>query len=160
MMSMAVSTNSGVVSAEASQYVTITVADQIFGIPVLLVRDVLRAQKLTPIPLATSEVAGTLNLRGRIVTAIDVRRRLGLPPRPETEPGMSVVVEHHGEPYSLMVDNVGEVLTLSTQTYERNPATLAPQWREISAGIYRLDDCLLVVVDVDRLLDLSGGRGA
>lgn len=159
-MSTVVRDISGSGAEEAGQFVTITVANQAIGIPVLLVRDVFRAQKLTPIPLAAAEVAGTLNLRGRIVTAIDVRRRLGLPPRPDTEEGMSVVVEHHGEPYSLMVDSVGEVLTLSKQNYERNPATLAPQWREISAGIYRLDDHLLIVVDVNRLLDFAGERAA
>jgi purine-binding chemotaxis protein CheW len=159
-MTMAANSNSGSGTEDAGQFVTVTVANQVFGIPVLLVRDVLRAQKLTPIPLATIEVAGVLNLRGRIVTAIDVRRRLGLPPRPDAEAGMSVVVEHHGEPYSLMVDSVGEVLTLSKQDYEHNPATLAPEWRQISAGIYRLDDQLLVVADVDRLLDFTGERAA
>lgn len=137
------------------QYVTITIAGQLFGIPVLIVHDVLGPQRITRIPLAPPEVAGSLNLRGRIVTAIDVRLRLGLPKRPGDQAGMSVVVEHLGESYSLMVDAVGEVMELATGDFERNPATLDPRWREVSHGIYRLDNQLLVVLDVNRLLDFT-----
>lgn len=136
-------------------FVTVTIADQLFGIPVLSVQDVLGPQKITHIPKAPPEVAGALNLRGRIVTSIDVRCRLNLPPRPEGEKGMSVVVEHQGEPYSLMIDSVGEVLSLPEDRFDRNPATLDSRWREIAGGIYRLDEELLVVLDVDRLLDFG-----
>src|SRR5689334_17114366 len=94
------------------QYVSLTIGDQMLGIPVLNVHDVLTPQRITRVPLAPGEVAGSLNLRGRIVTAIDVRRRLCLPPRTDKGPCMSVVVEHSGESYSLIVDGVGEVLTL------------------------------------------------
>ena len=82
---------------EQHQCVTITIAGQLFGIPVLIVHDVLGPQRITRVPLAPPEVAGSLNLRGRIVTAIDVRHRLGLPTRAEEGGGMSVVVDHHGE---------------------------------------------------------------
>jgi len=136
-------------------YVTMTIAKQLFGIPVLQVQDVLGPQRITRIPLAPPEVAGSLNLRGRIVTAIDVRLRLGLPPRPSGEASMSIVVDHEGELYSLMVDSVGEVLTLSSGEFERNPATLDARWREVSLGIYRLDRSLMVVMDVSRLLDFA-----
>ena len=105
--------------------------------------------------LAPPEVAGSLNLRGRIVTAIDIRTRLGLPELEDGKKRMSVVVDHGGELYSLMVDSVGEVLSLTEVSFERNPATLDPRWREVSAGIYRLDSTLLVVLDVSRLLLLS-----
>ena len=116
---------------------------------------------LPRIPLAPSEVAGALNLRGRIVTAIDVRQRLRLPPRENNEgQQMSVVVEHHGEHYSLLIDSVGEVLSVPGDRYERNPATLNPRWREVSAGIYRLDGELLVVLDVERLLDFGAAKAA
>jgi purine-binding chemotaxis protein CheW len=142
-------------STDSRDYVTVTIADQLFGIPVLSVQDVLGPQKITHIPKAPPEVAGALNLRGRIVTSIDVRCRLNLPPLPEGEQGMSVVVEHHGEPYSLMIDSVGEVLSLPEDRFDRNPATLDARWREIAGGIYRLDDALLVVLDVDRLLDFG-----
>jgi len=147
-------------SDEQRQYVSITIAGQMFGIPVLIVHDVLGPQRITRIPLAPPEVAGSLNLRGRIVTAIDVRLRLGLPRRPAEMAGMSVVVEHAGEFYSLMVDAVGEVLTLAAKDFERNPATLDPRWREISLGIFRLDAQLLVVLDVNRLLDFSRNEAA
>jgi purine-binding chemotaxis protein CheW len=151
-------------SAEArdgdATFVTLTVADQLCGIPVLGVRDVLGEQVITRIPLASPEIAGSLNLRGRIVTAIDVRTRLGMGRRAADQPGMSVVVEHSNEFYSLMVDAVGEVLTLSSKEFERNPATLDPKWREISQGIFRLENQLLVVLDVDRLLDFSHSEAA
>ena len=135
------------------QYVTMTVADQLFGIPVMGVHDVLTVRKTTPVPLAPPEVAGALNLRGRIVTVIDVRTRLGLPPRDSEEDAMCVVVEHNGEPYSLMIDAVGEVMNLPEDSFERNPPTLDSRWRAVSSGICKLDGQLLVVLDVERLMD-------
>ncbi|MBF0326486.1 MAG: chemotaxis protein CheW [Alphaproteobacteria bacterium] len=128
---------------------------QMFGIQVLTVQDVLGPQKITRIPLAPREVAGSLNLRGRIVTAVDVRLRLGLRNAAEDNKGMSVVVDQNGELYSLMVDQVGEVLSLPAAKFERNPPTLDPMWREFSAGIYRLEDKLMVVLDVGKLLDFK-----
>ncbi len=110
---------------------------------------------MTRVPLAPSEVAGSLNLRGRIVTAIDFRIRLGLGPRPEGEEGMNVVVEIDGEPYSLIVDTVGEVQSFAAGDREQTPASLDSVWRSIAAGIYRLDDQLMVVIDVAKLLDMG-----
>jgi len=137
-------------------FVTMFIEGQMFGIPVLVVQDVLGPQKITRIPLAPPEVAGSLNLRGRIVTAIDVRMRLQLPQcSPDAGAGMSVVVDLKGELYSLKVDQVGEVLSLPAAKFERNPPTLDPLWREFSTGIYRLDEKLLVVLDVPRLLDFT-----
>jgi purine-binding chemotaxis protein CheW len=147
-------------ASEQRQFVSITIADQLFGIPVLMVLDVLGPQRITRIPLAPSEVAGSLNLRGRIVTAIDVRLRLKLSPRAKDQPGMSIVVEYGGELYSLMVDSVGEVLSLSSEDFERHPATLDPLWREMSDGIYRLNDTLLVILDVNRLLNFNKSEAA
>ncbi len=136
-------------------FLTIMIGDQIFGIPILQVQDVLGKQKITKIPLAPNGIAGSLNLRGRIVTAIDVRICLGMPPlekRTDAEE-MSVVVEYQNELFSLMIDKVGDVLTLSMKDYESNPSTLDPQWRNICQGIYRLKDRLLVLLNVPRLLD-------
>lgn len=148
-------------SNEMSQeYVTMIIGGQMFGIPVLDVHDVLGSLSLTKIPLAPPEVAGALNLRGRIVTAIDVRKRMGLAEREEGDIGMSVVVEHHGEPYSLLIDSVGEVLSLESDKLEKNPGTLDPRWREVSSGIYRLEDQLLVILQIDRLLDFAGNVDA
>jgi len=141
-------------------FVSVTIADQLFGIPVLQVQDVLGSQRITRIPLAPAEVAGSLNLRGRIVTAIDIRTRLGLPARVEGQQAMSVVVDYGGELYSLLVDSVGEVLSLAGSDAERNPATLDPIWRELSAGIFRLDGKLLIVLDVARVLDFSARAAA
>ncbi len=140
-------------AASSKDYLTIEIAGQSFGIPVLQVQDVLREQAVTRIPLASSEVAGSLNLRGRIVTAIDVRRRLGLPDRKEDETNMSVVVEHNNELFSLIIDSVGDVLSLEDKNFEKNPGTLEPAWRDISTGIYQLEDDLLVIMDVSKLLE-------
>ncbi len=145
----------GVASGKTEDFVTMTIDNQLFGIPVLMVRDVLRSQKLRRVPLAPPEVAGALNLRGRIVTAIDVRRRLRLADRPEDELGMSIVVDYGGELYSLIVDSVGEVLTLPTETHENTPATLDPVWKSVCNGVHRLEGKLLLVMDVERLLDFG-----
>lgn len=142
-------------SPETQDFVTMIIEGHLFGIPVLTVQDVLGVQKITRIPLAPKEIAGSLNLRGRIVTAIDVRLRLDLAPRPPEENAMSVVVDQGGELYSLMVDTVGEVLSLPLAKFERNPPTLDNKWREFSLGIYRLEESLLVVLDVGRLLDFN-----
>jgi purine-binding chemotaxis protein CheW len=135
--------------------VTLTVADQLCGVPVLAVRDILGEQAITRIPLAPPEIAGSLNLRGRIVTAIDLRRRLHLPPAPVNQPRMSVVAEQSGELYALLVDQVSEVMSLDAHQFERNPPTLEKTWAAFSTGIYRLDGRLLVVLDVARLLALA-----
>jgi purine-binding chemotaxis protein CheW len=140
-------------SEKSEEFVTFTIAGQLFGIPVLQIQDVLSSYRITRIPLAPSEITGSLNLRGRVVTAIDLRLRLGLPPRPADADSMSIVAENGGELYSLMVDSVGEVLALPHSAYERNPPTLDAMFRAFSDGIYRLDGQLLVVLDVNRLLD-------
>lgn len=139
--------------AETQDFVTILIADQWFGIPVLGVQEVLGPQDIARVPLAPDEVAGSLNLRGRIATAIELRKRLGMPSREEGQNEMSIVVDRKGELYSLVIDSVGEVLTVTPAQFERNPPTLEPEVREISQGIYRLEDKLLVVLDVDRLLN-------
>ncbi len=136
-------------------FVTLMVAGQLCGIPVLSVRDVLGPQAITRIPLAPPEIAGSLNLRGRIVTAIDLRRRLRLPPEPSGAAQMSVVAEQGGELYALLVDQVAEVMSLRSAQFERNPPTLPQEWARYSAGIYRLQGRLLVVLDVALLLALS-----
>ncbi len=141
---------------DTRQYVTLTLAGQLFGIPVLLVHDVLRNPVVNRIPLAPRGVAGSLNLRGRIVTAIDVRSKLDL----ETAPGkgpdeMCVVVEHDGEMYGLLVDEVSDVLTVEAQQIEKVPTTLDPVWREACNGIYKLEGRLLLIFDISRLLALD-----
>ncbi len=146
--------------ADLRQFVTFTIGGQLCGIPVLQVRDVLASQAITPIPLAPPEITGSLNLRGRIVTAVDLRVRLGLPTGAVGQDQMSIVVEHHGDLYSLIIDSVGEVLDLSSETLERAPATLDASWISLSNGIYRLDAGLLLVLDIDNVLDIGGAAAA
>ncbi len=202
---------------ERSEFVTFNIADQLFGIPVLIVQDILLPENIASIPLAPPEVRGSINLRGRIVTVVDVRVRLGLErrdiasaksaaqleqrivdeaaeaeakiveaggqpksdeenaaaaeeraheaieaaKRKRREHMMAVTVEHNNDLYTLLVDSVGDVIPLSKKSYEGNPSTLDPLWREFASGVYRLDHQLMVVLDVDRLLDLKGdSKGA
>ncbi len=138
----------------ASVLVTLTVAGQLCAVPVLAVRDVLDEQAITPVPLAPREIAGNLNLRGRIVTAVCLRRRLGLA---EPRPGqrrMSVVAELGGEYYALLVDEVGEVLSLEPGLFEPTPPTMAPAFAAFAEGVFRLPGQLLLVLSVPRLLDI------
>ena len=144
---------------DLEDFVTFFIADQMFGIPVLKVQDILQTEHIASIPLAPPEVKGSINLRGRIVTVIDVRVRLGLAPRKqnpenENEKGMGVTVEHGHDLYTLLVDRIGDVMGLSGDVFERSPATLDPKWREFAVGVYRLEKKLLVVLDIERLLDL------
>lgn len=141
---------------DLDDFVTFFIENQMFGIPVLNVQDILSPENIAAIPLAPAEVKGSINLRGRIVTVIDVRVRLGLEPKDmDTGENMGVTVEHGTDLYTLLVDRIGDVMGLAQNLFERNPATLDPVWREFSNGVYRLDGNLLVVLDIDRLLDIS-----
>jgi purine-binding chemotaxis protein CheW len=136
------------------EYVTVVIGGQLFGLPIERVQDVFMPDAMTRVPLSAQEIAGVLNLRGRIVTAIDMRRRLGLPPKAKDVAGplYAVGVERAAEAYGLLIDSVGEVMSLSTASLEANPVNLDPRWVAISAGVHRLDGRLLVVLDVDRVL--------
>lgn len=140
---------------EEIEYVTVSVADQLFGLPIARVREVFVANALTAIPLAPREIVGLINLRGRVITAICLRRRLGLPDRQEGPPEMAVGIEHHGESYGLRVDAVGEVMKLSAHAREPNPAHMDPRWLEITQGVHRIERRLLIVLDVDALLSFD-----
>lgn len=151
----------GLLDAEdAKEFVTFYIGEQLFGIHVLQVQDILSNVRTTRIPLAPPEITGSLNLRGRIVTAINVRLRIGLPPLQGKHSGMSIVVDHHGELYSLMVDSVGEVMPLQAADFERSPPTISQRLKEYSEGIYRLEDRLLVVLNIDHLLDFGRASAA
>lgn len=151
--------NSGAAGVDSAleEYVTVTVHGQQFGIPVLTVQDVLGPQRLTRIPLAPAEVAGVLNLRGRVVTAIDLRRRLALPALDSHEKQMSVVVDNDGELYSLLVDTVGDVIQIAAGDLEATPATLDRQWQDYSRGVHQLEGELLIILDVTQLLNIEAG---
>lgn len=140
---------------QSEGFVTVFTAGQLFGLKLERVRDVFVPQALSAVPLAPPEVAGVLNLRGRIVTALDLRRRLGLPPRGDGKPTVAVGIEDRGELYGLIADKVGDVMWLPASQYETAPANLDPRWAQVCAGVYRLDGRLLVVLDVDKILDFS-----
>lgn len=139
--------------AVARDFLTLRINGQLFGVPILQVQDVLGQQKVTRIPLAPPQVAGALNLRGRIVTAVDVRTCLALSALETKGKQMSVVVENDSELYSLIIDQVGDVLSLPDTQFENTPATLDPTWRAVALGIYRLENELLVILDVPKLLN-------
>ena len=130
-----------------------------FGLPVAEVVDVIRLGAITSVPLAPDWVAGVVNLRGRIVTAIDLARRLGLPDAevPAVRP-MSVVVQVAGEEYALIVDSVGDVIAVDESLLEPVPTTLAAEAKRVSTGVLRRDDCLLLLVDTPRLLAAGAAR--
>jgi purine-binding chemotaxis protein CheW len=140
---------------QLTDYVTFTTADQIFGLPIARVQEVFRPARITRVPLAGAQIAGVLNLRGRIVTAIDMRSRLGLQAREEGLVPMAIGIESCGESFGLLVDTLGEVLRLSDSDIEANPVNLDRRLAGVSTGGHRLDGQLLVVLDVDRVLDVS-----
>jgi len=135
-----------------TEYVTVLLDGQLFGLPIARVQDVFVPELLTRVPLSEPEIAGILNLRGRIVTAVDLRCRLGLPARGDGPPAMAVGIEWRGESYGLLVDAVGEVLKLPDSGRERNPVNLDPEFARISAGVHRLEAQLMIVLDVERVL--------
>jgi purine-binding chemotaxis protein CheW len=137
------------------EYVTATIGGQLFGLPISRVQDVFKPERLTAVPLAAPEIAGLLNLRGRIVTVIDMRRRLDFDTREQSGGRMAIGIEHKGESYGLLIDGIGEVLKLSATGREDNPVNLDHRLARVSAGVHRLDGRLLVVLDVDRVLDLG-----
>ena len=143
-----------------SDVVTIRVGNQDFGVPVMQVRDVLRRQHLTPVPLAPRAVAGLLNLRGRIVTAIELRARLDLPRQADKSDGAQIVVENGGELYALVVDSVGDVLPVDEARLDAVPLDLDPQWRAVASAVYPAETGLIVLLDIARLLDVVPQRRA
>lgn len=140
------------ISAEPLALVTMRVENQLFGIPVEAVRDVLRGQKIARVPLASEEIAGSINLRGRIVTVVDVRKRLRFAPPPEGVRQTFVVVDHKHELYSFLVDSVGDVIDVPRAEVEKVPANLSGKWREVASGIWQMKEELLVVIDVSSML--------
>ncbi|WP_407177956.1 chemotaxis protein CheW [Bradyrhizobium sp. STM 3562] len=138
-----------------AEYVTAVIGGQLFGLPISRVQDVFMPERLTRVPLAAVEIAGVLNLRGRIVTVIDMRARLGLPRASDGKPPMAVGVDLRGESYGLLIDQIGEVLRLPEDGREDNPVNLDPRLAKLAGGVHRLDGQLMVVLDVDRVLEMA-----
>ena len=142
------------------QLSTFFVADLFFGVDVLRVQEVLRFQQMTHVPQAPEVIEGLINLRGQIVTAIDLRRRLGLPPRAGDQMPTNMVIRTDDGAVSLLVDEIGDVLDVDAATYERPPENLDPAAREIIHGVYKLKDRLLLVLDTERTVDIAVARAA
>lgn len=148
------SLKAGMPAAQGHQLVTFVVDGQSFGISALKVRDVLRRQPLTKVPLAAPDIAGAINLRGHIVTAIDVRSRLGAKPRERDDATMCVVVEGADEWFCLIVDSVGDVITIADTSIEPTPASVPEVWAKMMRGVHRMPSHLLLLLDIDQLLSL------
>jgi purine-binding chemotaxis protein CheW len=135
------------------EFVTFKIGGQVFGASVAEIHDVFRPANMTPVPLSSGEIAGVLNLRGRIVTAINARSRLGLPPwTGDRRNTLAIGVERNGESFGLIIDEIGEVVRIDEGAIEHNPVNLDPQWASVSRGVFRMKDTLLVIMDIDRML--------
>jgi len=132
------------------QFATFVVNGYLFGVPVIHVQEVIRHQEMTVVPLAPDTVGGLINLRGQIVMAIDLRRRLDFEPRPEGELPMNVVIKTEEGAVSLLVDSIGDVVEIDDDRFEVPPDTLQGVARDLIDGVYKLDDRLLLSLDVER----------
>ncbi len=136
------------------RFCTFYLGDLYLGVPVTKVQEVIRAQERTRVPLVSAVVNGLMNLRGEIVTTIDLRRRLELPPLAEGVESMNVVIRTDEGVVSILVDEIRDVLEVGNADFESVPATLLGPCRELVAGIYKLENSLLLILDTDRLLDI------
>lgn len=134
-----------------NEYVTMNIGDQKFGLDVTKIRDILANQKITPIPLSPTMVAGSLNLRGRIITAVNLNVVLDVESKPLTTAPMNVVIETNNSMYSLIVDSVGDVLDISQSKILTSQENLSEKWRNVATGIFPLQDELLVILDIDKI---------
>lgn len=144
----------------STEYITLKIGGQLFGARVSDIHDVFAPASITPVPLGPTEVAGVLNLRGRIVTAIDSRARLGLPTRDKDASIMAIHIEQNNESYGLIIDEVGEVLRLDDADREDVPANLDPVWVQIASGVYRLEKELLVILEINKILSFAADADA
>ena len=141
--------------SSSQQFCTFLVDGEMFGTPVARVQEVIQQQEMTPVPLAPDVVAGMMNLRGQIVCAIDLRRRLQLPDRAAEQTPMSVVVRTNQGTVSLLVDEIGDVIEVTDEAWERAPETLQGVAREVIEGVYKLPDRLLLALDVNRVAEVG-----
>lgn len=144
--------------SEEAEYVTVMVAGQLLGLPIDRVHDVFVVSEMTTVPLAPPQIAGLLNLRGRVVTAVSLRRRLGLSDNTSTERRMAVGLENQREAYGLLVDEVGEVLKLNPSEMQPNPVHMNRRWVGLSQGVHQLQHRLLIILDVDAVLAFDTER--
>jgi purine-binding chemotaxis protein CheW len=137
------------------QYCTFLLGELFLGIEVLQVQEVIRPQPVTRVPLGPKSIRGLINLRGQIVTAIELRERLGLPPRDADRAAMNVVVRTDEGAVSLLVDEIGDVIEVDDSQHEDLPETLLPEARTLVRGVYQLPTQLMLVLDLDAVLGLD-----
>jgi purine-binding chemotaxis protein CheW len=135
------------------QFATFEVADQLFGVEVHTVQEVLSYNEYTPVPLAPPAVGGLFNLRGQVIAAVDLRVQLGLPRQAMEGPVMNVILRGDGEPVSLLVDRIGEVVDLDDEDFEGPPDTLSGPTRELVTGTFKMDGRLMLALDVNQAVD-------
>ena len=138
----------------AAQLSTFSVNGHLFGVEVAVVQEVIRYQPMTRVPLAPAALAGLVNLRGQVIAAVDLRRRLGFPERAAGELAMDVIVRTSDGLVSLLVDRIGDVVEVAQEALEEPPETLGGIARELIRGAYKLDHALLLSLDVERAVDL------
>ncbi|MBK7369435.1 MAG: chemotaxis protein CheW [Candidatus Eisenbacteria bacterium] len=143
---------------DSRQYCTFHLDGLFFGIEVFQIQEVLLGQQMTRVPLAASTVSGLINLRGQIVTALDLRRRLGLAPLPEDREPMNVVVRDEDSLVSLLVDEIGDVVNVDESTFEAPPENVKGVARELTTGVYKLDGRLLLILDLAKALQTPGAN--
>ena len=139
--------------ASTQQFCTFSIDRQFFAVPVQDVQEVIRYQEMTRVPLVPAVIRGLINLRGQIVVAYDLRRRLGYPQRPKGQKPMNVVVRADGETVSLLVDEIGDVIEVEESCAEQPPDTLRTEMRELVRGVYKLKEQLLLVLDTERTVN-------
>ena len=135
------------------QFATFEVAGQLFGVEVHTVQEVLSYNEYTPVPLAPPAVGGLFNLRGQVIAAVDLRVQLGLPRQAMQGPVMNVILRGDGEPVSLLVDRIGEVVELDDEAFEGPPDTLSGPTRELVTGTFKMDGRLMLALDVNQAVD-------
>ena len=140
---------------KTQQFCTFFLQDEFLGVPVQQVQEVIRYQEMTRVPLMPNTIRGLINLRGQIVTAIDLRRRLGLPDRTGSELPTNVVVRTEENAVSFLVDEIGDVLEVDEAGFEKPPETLSGESRDLVLGVYKLEKRLLLVLNVERVVDFG-----
>ncbi|HKU27550.1 MAG TPA: chemotaxis protein CheW [Candidatus Sulfotelmatobacter sp.] len=145
--------------AKTQQFCTFFLKDQFFGVPVQQVQEVIRYQEMTRVPLVPDVIRGLINLRGQIVMALDLRRRFGMEPLPDSQLPMNVVVRTDDGAVSLLVDEIGDVLEADEENFEPPPETLKGRTRELVRGVYKLQDRLMLVLATERAVNSGEENG-
>lgn len=147
-------------SGESTQYLTAYVNGHYLGVPIHYIQDVIGPQPLTAVPLTRNAIAGVLNLRGRIVTVVDMHRRLHESQPENPTRCMGIIIEIHEELFSLRIDHVEDVIAIPHDHIEKAPPTLNPVWQSACAGVYQLDGKIMIILDIEQILNLDHMKAA